>query len=352
MSTSFGRPITTEPSPDDAVYPVAKIALVLDALAAEGVPIEDALKRLRLSKASISSPATRVSLNQVIDCCCYAAERSRDPHFAYRTGLRFHVSAYGMYGFAILSSVDYRDTMQFAAKYHQLATPLTTLEFTENAGRGIWLLNPLSCPRIDTRLYKFIVEMQFGIVLTLHRDIMGSSFLAREFHVSYFPAFEAAEYRAAYGAPVLFGQSTNRLLFNSRWLDGTPSLGNEITHSTVVSLCDAQIEEFQLRRGLVGEVRQILMRSLMRPKKFEYVAQSLNMSARTLRRKLHDENSSFRQLVDELRRDMAIRYLRDTALTVEDIAETLGFSDAANFRQAFRKWTKATPHEFKNASRA
>ena len=90
----------------------------------------------------------------------------------------------------------------------------------------------------------------------------------------------------------------------------------------------------------------------MRPKKFEYVAQSLNMSARTLRRKLHDENSSFRQLVDELRRDMAIRYLRDTALTVEDIAETLGFSDAANFRQAFRKWTKATPHEFKNASRA
>jgi AraC-like DNA-binding protein len=51
--------------------------------------------------------------------------------------------------------------------------------------------------------------------------------------------------------------------------------------------------------------------------------------------------------VDELRRDVAIRYLRETDLTVEEIAESLGFSDAANFRQAFRRWTKAAPCEFK-----
>jgi AraC-like DNA-binding protein len=341
-----------DPSPDDTVYPVAKIALVLDALSREGVPIEDALKRVRLSKASISSPTTRVSLNQVIDCCRYAAERSRNPHFAYHAGQRFHVSAYGMYGFAILSSVNYRETMRFAAKYHQLATPLTTLEFAEDDGCGTWLLNPLSHAQIDARLYKFIIEMQFGIVLALHRDIMGSSFLAREFHVTYSPAREAADYPALFGAPVLFGQSTNRLLFDSRWLDGTPSLGNPITYSTVVALCDAQIEEFQLRSGLVGEVRQFLMKSLMRPTKFPDVARNLNMSTRTLRRKLRDENRSFRQLVDELRRDMAIRYLRDTDLTVEDIAEALGFSDAANFRKAFRRWTKTTPHEFKNVQRA
>ncbi len=118
-------------SQDDKVYPVTKIALVLDALAAEGVPTEEGLNRVHLSKAAISSPATRVSLKQVIDCCSYAAERSHAPNFAYNTGLRFHVSAYGMYGFAILSGVDFRRTMQFATKYHQLATPLTKIEFTE-----------------------------------------------------------------------------------------------------------------------------------------------------------------------------------------------------------------------------
>src|ERR1700676_1743598 len=172
-------------NPDDTVYPVAKIAMVLDALAAEGVPKEDALRRVRLSEASISSPATRVSLNQVIDCCSYAAERSHDPHFAYHTGLRFHISAYGMYGFAILSSVNYRQTMKFAVEYHQLATPLVTIGFTENDGCATWRLDPLAYARIDARLYKFIVEMQFGIMLTLHRDFMGSSFVVREFQVTY-----------------------------------------------------------------------------------------------------------------------------------------------------------------------
>jgi len=211
-------------NPDDTVYPVAKIALVLDALAAEGVPREDALRRVGLSEASISSPATRVSLNQVIDCYSYAAERSHDPHFAYHAGLRFHVPAYGMYGFAILSSIDYRQTMKFAVKYHELATPLVTMEFEESDGCGIWLVNPLSCARIDARLYKFIVEMQFGITLSLHRDFMGSPFFVREFQVTYSPSSDTSKYAPIFGAPVLFGQPENRLLFDSDWLDGTQGL--------------------------------------------------------------------------------------------------------------------------------
>lgn len=338
-------------SPDDKVYPAAKIALVLNALTAEGVPTKDALTHLQLSKAAMSSPATRISLNQVIDCYRYAIERSRDPHFAFRTGLRTHVAAYGMYGFAILSSMNYRQTMQFAVKYHQLATPLTVLHFEEDAASGIWRLNPIAHARIDTGLYKFVVEMQFGIILSLHRDVMGSSFFAREFQVTYREPDDASDYPALFGAPISFGQSANRLLFDAAWLDGTPRLGNEIAYATVVSLCDGQVEEFQLHRGLVGKVRQNLMMNLMRPTRFDDVARNLNMSARTLRRKLQEENTSFRQLADELRRDLAIRYLRDTDLTVEDIAEALGFSDAANFRHAFRRWTKSAPHEFRATSK-
>src|SRR5207248_10881742 len=224
---------------------------------------------------------------------------------------------------AMLSSIDYRRTIEFAVKYHQLATPLVTMGFKENDGCGIWLLNPLSYARIDARLYKFFVEVQFGIMLSLHRDLMGSSFFAREFQVTYSSSSDASKYAALFGATVLFGQSANSLLFDSGWLDGTPRLGNQITYPTVVSLCDAQIEEFQFRRGLVGEVRKILIKNLMRPTRFQDVAQNLNMSERTLRRKLRGENSSFRQVVDELRRDTAIRYLRETDLTVEDLPKAL-----------------------------
>ena len=85
----------------------------------------------------------------------------------------------------------------------------------------------------------------------------------------------------------------------------------------------------------------------MRPTSIEDVANALNTSVRTLRRKLRDESTSFREVVDELRKEAAIRYLRDTELSVEDVAELLGFSDAANFRHAFRRWTSAAPSQFR-----
>jgi AraC-like DNA-binding protein len=296
----------------------------------------------------LASPNTRHS--PLRECYRCADKLSRDPYFAYNAGLRFHVSAYGMYGFAILSSMNYRQTMNFAMQYHQLATPLATIDFKERTGSGIWTFAPLANARVDARLYKFLVAMQFGISLSLHRDIMGPSFAARQLHVTYGPSAEAPRYPEIFGSPVLFGQPENRFVFDGGWLDGTPKVGNEITYSTVVALCDGLMEEFMLRVGLVGKVRQSLMFNMMRPTSFDDVPNSLNISARTLRRKLREENTSFRKLVDELRMDMAIKYLRDTNLTVEDIAEALGFSDAANFRHAFRRWTKAAPHQFRGSS--
>ena len=106
--------------PDEKLYPVVKIATVVRSLQAEGVAAKQALERVALSEADLISPATRVSLNQVIQCYRNAVRLSTVPNFAYRTGLRFHVSTYGMYGFAILSSMNFRQTMRFAEKYHQI----------------------------------------------------------------------------------------------------------------------------------------------------------------------------------------------------------------------------------------
>lgn len=339
-----------KPSPDDQVYPVIKLATVIDALAAEGIPAQAALAGLRLSRDAMSSPATRISLNQVIECYRNAAKLSRDPHFSYHTGLRFHLSAYGMYGFAILSSMNYRQTMLFAEKYHQLATPLAELRFEEQSGCGVWTITPMPHSRIDGSLYKFLVEMQFGICVSLHRDVMGPLFAAREFHVTYRSPDDAKKYSDIFECPVLFDESENRLVFDSTWLDGTPRLGNDITYATVVELCDRLMNELQLSAGVSGKVRRVLLTNLMRQCSFGDIASDVNMSERTLRRKLREENTSFRNLVDQLRMEMAIKYLRDTDLTVEAISELLGFSDAANFRQAFRRWTKAAPHAFRDIS--
>ncbi len=333
--------------PDERIYPVAKLAAVVDALAAEDAPPTEALRGVPLSEDDISSPKTRVSLNHVIACYRNASRLSRDPRFAYHAGLRFHVSTYGMYGFALLSSVDFRQTMRFAVDYHHLASPTTEIAFREANGSGIWAVTPVPHPRVDAGLYRFLVELQFGIHMSLHRDVMGPSFVAQEFHFAYDSPNDAHTYPAAFGCKVLFGQAENKFLFDAGWLDGTPLLGNQITYSALARLCDELLKELELHLGVAGKVREVLLANLAQPASFDAIARHLAMTPRTLRRKLQEENTSYRDLIDELRMHVAIKYLRDTQLTVEDIADSLGFSEAANFRHAFRRWTEKAPQDFR-----
>jgi AraC-like DNA-binding protein len=256
-----------------------------------------------------------------------------------------------MYGFAILSSTNFRRSTQFVLKYHHLATPLAEISFREDSKHGTWSIRPVPHPLVDAPLYKFLVEMQFGIHVSLHRDVMGQSFAPQELHVTYGSSSDAPEYREEFGCALFFGQTENKLVFDAAWLDAAPQLGNEITFSVVLRLCDELLDELQLRTGVAGKVREALLVNLAEPTNFDPVARHLGMTPRTLRRKLQDENTSFRELFDELRMHVAIKYLRDTELTIESVANALGFSDAANFRHAFRRWTGGAPQDFRGISR-
>ena len=286
---------------EQTIYPAAKIAIVVDALAAEGVPVGDALRRTSISPDELRSPTTQVSVNQVIESYRNAIRFSRARHFAFETGLKAHVSSYGMYGFAILSSMNFRETMQFAVKYHQLATPVVKLQFREEAARAEWTIDPLPHPAIDARLYQFIVEMQFGVHVSLHRDIMGAAFYPSALQVTFAAPEPEDQYRKALGCPVAFGQPRNRFLYDAAWLNGAPQFGNEITYASVLALCDDLRDRLQNRIGVAGKVRAFLLATLGRHTSLDNVAAHLGTPVRTLRRKLRDEETSFRDLVDQLR---------------------------------------------------
>ncbi len=335
-------------SSNERIYSAAKIAAVVDALAVEGVSPAAALDGVDVSHETLNSPTTRVALDQIIECYHNAMRLTRDPHFALHLGLKVHVSAYGMYGFALLSATDFRKSMQDAVKYHRLVAPLAEIAFHEDGERASWSMTPVSHPRVDAQMYKFLVELQTGTHWSLMRDVMGPSFAPREVAVTFRPPGDVGAYQAAFGCRIHFNCAHNRLVFDSAYLDRRPEQGNEITHSSVVELCESLLAELELRVGTAGKVREILVVNLMRPTSFETVAARLHMTTRTLRRKLDEEGTSFRKLVDELRMEVAVKYLRDTELTVDDIAHLLGFSEAAIFRRAFRRWTGRSPREFRD----
>jgi AraC-like DNA-binding protein len=80
---------------------------------------------------------------------------------------------------------------------------------------------------------------------------------------------------------------------------------------------------------------------------FDRLAGELNMTSATMRRRLHEEGSSYQGIKDQLRRDLAIGYLSHSERSVMDIALELGFSERSAFHRAFRKWTGASPGEFR-----
>jgi AraC-like DNA-binding protein len=331
----------------ERVHSAAKMAAVVDALLEGGASANEALDGCEVSFEQLHSPRTKISRNQLVRCYRNALALSRDPHLPFTIGSSVHLSAYGMYGYAMLCSTDFRRTMDFAVRYHQLATPFAGISFEERDRLGIWIIEPVLHPKIDSQLYRFVTELQIATHISLHRDIMGQSFRPREIGLTYPPSADFGITEALAGCPVMFSQAMNKMVFESTFLDEAPKLGNRTTYPAIVALCDDLLEDLTLRTGAAGQVRKVLLRDVAARPTFANVAKLLKTPSRTLRRQLRLQNTSFRQLSDGLRLYVALRYLRDTSMTNEDIAFALGFSDAANFRHAFRRWTGKAPKDFR-----
>ena len=299
---------------------------------------------------SLYAPGTLVSLNQIIRACHNVVSLCRDPSLPYLIGSKIHVSTYGMYGYAMLCGTDFRKTMNFAVTYHQLATPLVEISFHEKDGYGIWTISPVLHPEMDGQLYRFVTELQFGINISLHRDVMGSSFVPKRIAVTYDPSDDFRMSSELVGCPVSFGESANQLVFDADWLDVKPPFGSRANYVAVQTLCDELISEMTQRAGVTGRIRELLLRDIANHPTFEETARLLCATTRTLRRQLASQNTSFRELLDELRAHVAMKFLRDTKMSNEDIALALGFSDGANFRRAFQRWSGQAPSGFRRTT--
>jgi AraC-like DNA-binding protein len=334
----------------ERIYESTKLAALFDVLVDQGCPAGEILGNVNLTVDEVHSPKSRISLAELMTACKNAIRLSNDPHLPYRIGTSIHISAYGMYGFAILCCPDFRKAMAFAELYHALAAPLATIEFTEEDGLASWVIEPNAHVAADPQLYRFITEMQIGIHISLMRDVMGAAFIPDRINLAYPEAHDFGLAADQIGCHLSFASRTNQIMFRSAWLDQVASLGNKTTYPAVVALCDDLLNELESRIGIAGTIRAHLLRNITNPPTLAAIAKLLEVSDRSLRRQLRERGISFRGLLDELRMQIALKYLRTTRLANEDIALALGFSDATNFRRAFRRWTNKSPSEIRTAA--
>lgn len=341
--------IVYRPSPNlvQRVHKAHRIAAVAAVLGEDGVPASKILSGTGLKLSELKASATRVSYLQVQTVFRNAIQLSKDPAIAFRAGQRMHVMAYGMYGYALLSSPSRAEGIDFTTKYSRILGTVADVVFSRDEDTATYTLEPLLSRNQNDDIYRFAIEFAFAALLTLCRDVHGGSFGIQRLRVAYPAPAHARFYKRIFQCPILFDQPVNELEFDAGWIDHPMVQPDPMTNVMAAEMCEQFLGNANGYGGIAADIRRSLLEHPGWFPSIETMASELSIHPRTLRRRLEAEQVTYRDVIAELRMKLAVEYLRNTRMTNEEIAARLDYSDAANFRHAFSRWTGKSPSDFR-----
>ena len=187
-----------------------------------------------------------------------------------------------------------------------------------------------------------IGDGSLAILFNILRELCGPVWRPVEVHFARGKPGNLDPYKAFFGAPLRFSTGENAIVFSSVWLgQRLPELDAELQR-----LIKRQVEEIEARHceSFPDQVRGVLRAALLtQHASADEVAALFSMHSRTLNRRLRRFDASFRELVDEVRYEIARQMLGNMALDVTEVAAALGYADASAFTRAFRRWSGTTP---------
>lgn len=275
-----------------------------------------------------------------------AVELSGDPSLMIRVGQRLGITGYGSFGFALMSCANLRDATRLMLRYGQILFR-PGWEAHEH-GRGLFLRAQIS---EGTALQQQLAtELVFSNLITIGRALYGSAverFEGVEVQLRHSSPSHSAWHRLASNIPVTFDCEHSQVFLPAQALDIPVRTANISEHIVFQQQCEEMLRGLDAVEKTTVEVRHLLVQSAGDFLDIDQVAERMNISARTLRRRLDDESTSFRSILDEIRDLLAREYLAKTELTVADIALLLGYAEPPSFRRAFLRWNGVTPIEYR-----
>jgi AraC-like DNA-binding protein len=193
------------------------------------------------------------------------------------------------------------------------------------------------------------VECSLAMLALLGRQVIGPRFRLESVSFRHDAPASTAEHTRIFEVPVAFVQPEDALVFARSLLDAPIPTASERAVRHLDRLLDEMLAELPRRPGLAEEVRAALAADLRSGPTLEDVAARLGATPRSLQRRLRAAGSSFQELLDELRRELSLRYLAEEDLPLVEVAFSLGFAEQSAFHRAFRRWMKVTPAEWRRA---
>lgn len=304
-----------------------------------------ALFRGLLDEARLADPDGQLSVSVVQKLVERARELSREPGLGVLFGLQMQISAHGYLGFAAMAAPTMRAALQLASQFTPMRTTALALELVEDAIPGA---TPKQAALVIRELVDFGSARDVVILgLMVGLSQIGNTLTGRTLHGTAEIAMPAPSYAARLWRGQMathearFDATENRLLFDATQLDLPLQMADPVAMRLALAQCEAALDALG-GAGTIASVRALLAKKDRGFRTLPEVAKRLSLSPRTLKRRLAEQGLDFRTLLEEERHTRAIQLLA-TELSLEEIAERLGYSDVANFGRAFRRWTGTTP---------
>jgi len=341
--------LRSPPGFEERIYWPHSIAAIVAELTKQGIDAQAALEGTGLTASQLDAYTTKISYRQLDIAIRNALRLSSDPAIALRAGQRMHVTSYGMYGYALLSGATHAESRSFAARYLRIVGPFCDVVGLDEGLTVAVTFEPLYWPNPTEDAHRFAVEFSLSAHLAVARDRTGQTFSFSRVNVDYAAPPHANVYSSLFECPVLFEQQSCG--YEHVREDDLVELADPRTHAMAREMCEQLLGEVNRAGGVAADVWRILIERPGRFPNIKAIALKMEMHPRALRRKLEAEGTSYSALLAEVRRRLAIEYLRKTQMVNKEIASRLGYSDEANFRHAFLRWTGKSPSEFRGRAR-
>lgn len=319
---------------------------ILTQLAQErGLPAAACLAGTGLPPEAVIDPNSEITARQELTVVRNLLARfGAEPGLGVVAGRRYHVSLYGPWGLALLSSRTLREAVEVALRHIELACAFGQLTFEESGGEARLVFEDHEVPQ-DTR--PFLTERVMTGIRTLGKELFDAGVPIHRVSFRHARPADTTRHRETFGVEPEFGAAVNEIAFDAAYLDVPLPQANEWARGACEQLCRDLLARRHARTGVAGAVRDLLVRNPGEIPDQAAVAAELFMSPRTLSRRLNEEGTSFRALLDEVRQTLSEELLDHTDMTTEQVAARLGYAEAASFIRAFRRWKGCPPQEYR-----
>jgi len=280
-----------------------------------------------------------------------AIELSKIQALGLYVGERIGLTSHGMLGYAMLNSGSGREAIQIFQEFINTRTPFVTINLSEN--NDVLSLEFIEMREID-KVRKTFLEALF---VTFHNILSQISFGDIQISSVTFGYNEpnyASKYQEFFDCPFHFSTGINKIDIPVDYLDTPLKLSNPTSLKQARHLCEIELKKLSITdrsKSLSSRIREMLITSVGNFPTLEKTSTRLNMTSRTLHRHLEKENTSYKEILEEVSFNISKEYLLQSTLTIQEISVLLGYIDVANFRRAFKRWSGITPSDYKQKNK-